>query len=91
MCKLASAGMGVCVSSLTKSIVDSYLSVYVLEAILEVITRGAPRNVRVVVHARSRVGMDVCIRVCLPFLVSSRQLLVFVCICMLTPLPFAIT
>ena len=35
------------------------LSVYVMEAILEVLTRGAPQDVCVFVHARSRVGMDV--------------------------------
>ena len=37
------------------------VSVYVMEAILEVLTVGGPRDVCVYVHARSRAGVGVCL------------------------------
>ena len=49
-----------CLSSSAKSAVDNYLYVYVIEAILEVVTRSAPRDVCVFVHAKSKVGIGVC-------------------------------
>ena len=72
-------GYGVCVcmclSSSTHSPVDSYLCVYVMEAILKVPKRGAPRDVCVfVTRDQSRfvtikticdVGMDIYVCVCL--------------------------
>ena len=63
--------MGVCVSYQQPNL----LSVYKMKAILEVLIK-APRDVCVFVHARSRVGMDMCMRVCLQFPISTRQLLV---------------
>ena len=55
-----------------------------MKVILEVLTRGASRDIHAFVDARSRADMSVCI----PFSVSSRQLLVCVpvavCTCMLT-------
>ena len=62
-------------SSWTKSPVVSYLYAYVMEALLKVLKKGAPQNVCVYVHARSSVGMGVCVSSSL----SSRQLLVCVC------------
>ena len=50
-------------SSSTKPPVDSYLSVYVMKALLEVAKRGAPRDIYVFVHARLRVDMGVCMSV----------------------------
>ena len=48
------------VSSSTKSQVDSSLCVYIMDALQEVLKRGAPRDVCVLVHARLSMGIDVC-------------------------------
>ena len=82
--KLSSVGMGACLCVCHHQ--PNLLSVYVMEAILEVLTKVAPRDVCMFVHGRSRVCMGVCMSVHLPFPVSTRQLLVcvFVCICMLS-------
>ena len=72
----------VCQSSSNKSPVDSYLYLYVMEALLEVLRRGTPRNVCVFGHARSSVGASAYMRVCLSSSLSSR--LQLVCICILT-------
>ena len=83
MCKLLDLGVGmaayVCLSSSTKPPVDSYLSVYVMEALMEVLTRGTLRDVCVFVHARSRVGMGVCMCLCLPFPTFQNS---YLCVCM---------
>ena len=67
----------VCQSSSTKFPVDSYLCVYVMKALLEVPKGSANRDVCVFVHARSMVGMGVCVVI---------FTLMHVCICILTPL-----
>ena len=69
----------VCLSSSSKSLVDSYLCVNVMKVLLGVSKRNAPRDVCVFVHARSSVAMSVCM--CVSSSLSSRQLLhVYVCI-----------
>ena len=67
-------------SSSTKSPVDSYLCVYVMEALLEVIKWGAPRDVAMCVYARELKPRYGCVsaRVCLSSSLSNRQL--FVCV-----------
>ena len=40
------------------------VSVYVMEAILDVLTVGASRDTSVFMYARSRLGMSVCLCVC---------------------------
>ena len=74
----------VCLTSSTKSPVDSYLSVYVIVALLHILKRSVPRDVCVFIQPTLRVGMGMCMHVCLAFPFSSKQILV--CICMFTPL-----
>ena len=71
----------VCQSSSTKSIVDSY--VYVMEALLEVLTRGVPRNVCEFFQARSSMGISACLSSSLSSTDTSG-----ICIRMLTPLNY---
>ena len=52
--KLSSVGKGVCHHQ------PNLVSVHVMEEILEVLTKGAPQDVCVFVHARSEVSMGVC-------------------------------
>ena len=73
--KLSSVGMGVCACHHQPNL----LSVYVMDAILEMLTKGAPQDVCVFVHARSRVGVGVYVCVCQPFPVFTRHLLECVC------------
>ena len=69
------ACVSVSLSSSIKSPVDKKLRVHVIKALLKVLKRGAPQDVCVFVHARSIVGMGVC----LPSSLTTRQLLVRVC------------
>ena len=53
-------GVRMCVSSSTKFPVENYLCVYIMEALLEVLKRGAPRDVCV----REIKGRYGCVIVC---------------------------
>ena len=94
LCKQSSVGMGMCVSSLNKSPVHSYLCVCVMKCSWECYKRSAPRCVSVCAHVRSRVGMGVCMGVCMCAYVCvchhhspvDSFLWVYESICMLTPL-----
>ena len=75
-----------CVSSSTKSSVDSYLCMYVIEALSEVLKKGTPQNVFVFVHVRSRVGMGMYVCMSVIFTLQETAIFVYACACMLTPL-----
>ena len=77
--KSVSMGMSVCLHQ------PNLLSVHVMEAILEVQTRGAPRAVCVFVHVRPRVVTGVFMCVSAIYRLSYLCVCVL-CICMLTPL-----
>ena len=76
--------MNVCLSSSTNSPVDSYLCVYVIEALLKALKTDVPRDVAMCVIKSSH-G---CVYVCVCHLHSpvDSYLCVNVCMCMLTPL-----
>ena len=82
----------VCLSSTTKSPVDGYLCVFVMEELLEVLKRGTPRDVAKCVYAcEIKPGYRwkwVCVGVCHRHSPEDRYFCVYVCICMLTPLNY---
>ena len=76
-----------CVSSSTKSPVDSYLCVCVCVCVCYQSTPGRAVNARTIcvcvrAHVRLRVGMSVCMCVCPASSLSCQQLLVCVCVYM---------
>ena len=69
--------MYVYLSSSTKSPVDSNLSVYVIEAILEVLTRGAPPRCMCICAREFKSGYG-CVCVCLSFSLAIDG---YLCVC----------
>ena len=59
---------------------QNLVSVYAMDANLEMLAGGAPRDVCVFVHARSRVGM--CMRACVCRFPSPVDSYLCVCLCM---------
>ena len=77
--------MGVCVClSHTHTHTSVYLFVYVMEAILAVLTRGALRDVRVCLSTRDQGRIWVCFSAISRLQYREPHVCVFVCICNFT-------